>query len=255
MHTKVGPQKERNIDPNTREMDEKRRNKTTRAKYKVGIYLLFPLPLPLLLLVVIILQTLHIPARAGGVRSDLGDLGGGGGPVGEHADAELGHADAEELEEAGLAGVEDVAGAADDVAARVFPRGAVGGVAEHDLALDHARGHAEAAQLGLEGVAEGHVVLGGHLAGRGHDHAPGHDELARRDRARAREVHLAEIREVRLQRRRGPVREQQAHGPLEVRRQRVDVVGLALLGRVAERAGHELGLAEEEAVIGVRVRG
>lgn len=209
----------------------------------------FIFPFFSIILLVIVVQPLHVPARAGGVRVDLGDLAGGGGPVGEHVDAELGHADAEELEEPRLAGVEDVAGAADAVAARVVGVGAVGGFAEDDAAFHHAGGDAEAAELGLEGVAEGHVVLGGDLAGRGHDDAAGHDEVAGRDGAGAREVGAAEVREVGLQRGRGPVREEEADGALEVRRQLVDVVRLALLGRVAERAGHELGLAEEEAAI------
>lgn len=162
-------------------------------------------------------------------------------------DAELGHADAEELQEARLAGIEDVAGAADDVAPLLVVGGAVGGLLEHDLALDHARGDAEAAQLGLDGVAHGDVVLGGDLAAGGHDDAARDDELAGGGDAGAREVHLAQLAEVGEEGGRGAVREEEAHGALEVGRQLVEVVGLAVFGGVAQGARHELRLAEEEA--------
>lgn len=161
------------------------------------------------LLILLPLQIFHhIPIRTSRVRLDLGDLGGGRAPVGEGANAELGHADAKELQKPRLAGIEDIALAADDVAALLLVGGVVGGVLEDDAALDHARGDAEAAQLGLDGVAHGHVVLGGDLAGGGHDGTPRDDEGPRRRDAGAREVHLAEGAEVRQERGRVAVREE-----------------------------------------------
>lgn len=178
-----------------------------------------------------------------GVGVDDLDLAGGGGPVGAHGDGELAEANAEELEQTGLAGVEDVAGAADLVGGGA---GAAVLLAEHDLAAHHARGHAEAAQLGLERVAERHVVGGRHLAARRHDGALGDREGPRRRRARPRKVGRRHRRQLRQHPRRLPVRQQQARRPVQVPRQLMQALGRAVLGRPPQRPRHERRLAEED---------
>ena len=166
-------------------------------------------------------------------------------PVGHQLDLELAEADAEELEQPRLPRVEDLALLADGVPFARLAR-LVG--PEHDLALDHARRHAEPAELGLQGVRHGHVVLGGDLASRGVDDAGGHGEGAGRLGAGARKVDLGERLEVGGDLGGVAVGEEQADGARQVGRQLLDAVGLGLLGRGAEGAGGELGLAEEEAV-------
>lgn len=121
-------------------------------------------------------------------------------------------------------------------------------LAEDDLALDHARGDTEAAQLGLQGMAQGHVVLGGYLAARAVDVAGGDGEAAGRDGAGARKVGRRHVGQVLLQRRRVPVSQQQAHVARHVLGQLVQAIGGSLFGGATQRPGHQGSLAEEYAV-------
>lgn len=158
-------------------------------------------------------------------------------------DGELGQADAEQLEQAGLAGVEGLALLADGIAPVAGPVL----LADDDLAAHHARRHAEPAQLRLNRVAQGDVVLGGDLAARRHDVAGRNPERAGRDGAGAGKVGKVERGQVRQHGFRVPVGQEQAHGAVHVRRQLLDVVQDGLLGGLAQGAGHEGCLAEEDA--------
>ena len=204
--------------------------------------------LPCLFAPVILLNVLHpTHTLTPTILIDNGDLAGRGAPIRPNGDAELAHADAEQLQEPRLAGIEDVALAADDEALGPVGVAGLGPRLQHDPALDHAGGDVQPPQLRLQRVAERHVVLGRHLAPRAVHRPPRDRERPRRHRPRPREVHLAlrERPQVRHDGRRVPVREEQPYGPLHEARQPVRVLREAIFRVVAEGAGHEFGFAEE----------
>lgn len=183
-----------------------------------------------------------------GLGLDLCDLPAGRRPVRSDVHGELAQTDAEQLQQPRLPRVEQVALLADGVALAAAVL-----LADHDLAADHARGHAQPAELGLDGVAHGDVVLGGHLAARAHDLAGRDGDGARGVGAGARKVGEVERREVVEHGLGLAVGEQQADGARDVLVEAVDVVQDGLLGRLAQGAGHEGGLSEEDAVSGFSV--
>lgn len=164
-------------------------------------------------------------------------------PVGQQLNAELAQADAEQLQQPRLPRIQRLALLADNVVVAL-----AGLVAEADLALDHAGGHAKAAELGLERVGDGHVVLGGDLATGRVQGTGGDGDGSGGDRAGARKVDLCQVDEVVLDFRGVAVGEDEADGAGQVLGELVEPVGLGVLGGGAEGAGGELGLAEEDAV-------
>lgn len=162
----------------------------------------------------------------------------------QYLDPELAQALIKKLQQPRLPRVEDLSLLADGI-----PLAPANLIPQDDFPPDHARGHAEAPQLGLDGVAQRHVVLGGDGPARGVDDARGDDEVARGDGARAREVDGGEGPEVGCYLGGGPAREEQRHVARQVGAQLVDAFRGGVLGVLAQRAGHELRLAEEESVV------
>lgn len=166
---------------------------------------------------------------------------GEGGHIRQNLDLELAQAHVKHLEQSRLAGVEDVALLADDVGLALAVL-----VAEDDAAFDHARGDAEPAQLRLQGVLEGDVVLGGDLAGGGVDDARGDAEGAGRGDAGARKVDEREAVKVGQDGLGGAVGEDEADVARQQPREALDAGCDGILGSLTQRLGHELGLAKEE---------
>lgn len=106
-------------------------------------------------------------------------------------DLELAQADTEHLEESGLSGVKNIAFFADGVVLALAVL-----VAQNNLALDHADGDIESAQLRLKGVLNRDVVLSGDLAGGRVDNARGDLEGAGGNNAGAGKVNEGEVVEV-----------------------------------------------------------
>lgn len=186
-------------------------------------------------------HSLSILNAVHGRRVDLRDLARGRAPVSQDLDLELAQAHVKHLEQPRLSRVEDLALLADDIRLALAVL-----VAEDNLALDHARGDTQAAQLGLEGVLERNVVLGGDLAGGGVDDARGDGEAAGGDGAGARKVDERQVVKVFQDRLDGAVGQDQADVAAQVLGQALDAGRDGLFRGLAEGLGHELCLAKEE---------
>lgn len=161
-------------------------------------------------------------------------------PLSLKIDLELGRSHTKHLQDGSLPGVQRLALSANGEALLAL------GQLEHDLTLHQTSGDAQFAHGGLNGVADGLILVGGDLATAGSDQTIGESERAGGHGTGTGKVRGAEVFEVLDDGLGGARGEEKADGTGQVRRKTVQVLSGFVFGRGAEGDGHNFGLAEEE---------
>ncbi|KAI6772665.1 hypothetical protein HG530_003623 [Fusarium avenaceum] len=121
-------------------------------------------------------------------------------------------------------------------------------VTKNDTTLDHAGRDSKTAQLRLDAVLEGNVVLGRNLTGGSVDNTGGDREVAGGHGAGAGKVDGSEVLKVGEDLFGRAVGQDQADGASQVTAEALNSRGDGLLGGLAKSLDHELCLSEEESM-------